>query len=77
MQAKSKQEAESPLGDDLLIGAESIAEYLFGDAKKYRARVYHMAGTGVLPTFKFGAMLCARRSTLRRHIEQREQTVEM
>ena len=71
MQNNSEQ-VEPPLGDDLLIGAEKIAEYVFGDPK-YRRRVYHMANQGQLPTFKFGAILCARRSTLRRHVEQREQ----
>jgi hypothetical protein len=71
MQNKSGQ-VEPPLGDDLLIGAEKIAEYVFGDAK-YRRRVYHMANQGQLPTFKFGAILCARRSTLHKHVAHCEQ----
>ena len=71
MQGKAEP-SELSLGDDLLIGAEKIAEYVFGDAK-YRRRVYHMAGIGQLPTFKLGAVLCARRSTLLKHIAHREQ----
>jgi hypothetical protein len=73
MQSEPGQ-VEPPLGDDLLIGAEKIAEYVFGDAK-YRRRVYHMSNQGQLPTFKFGSILCARRSTLHKHVARCEQAV--
>ena len=59
------------LSDDLLKGAESIAEFVFGDRKK-RRQVYHLAQTGCLPLFKLGATLCARRSTLIASIEEKE-----
>ncbi len=73
MQDQTKQ-LNSPLGDDLLIGAEAIAEYLFGDPK-FRRRVYHLVRKGELPTFKYGDMLCARRSTLLKDVAHREQAV--
>ena len=41
------------LADDLLFGAEAIAEFLFGDRKK-RRRVYHLNSTGQLPLGKMG-----------------------
>ena len=82
-----EQEAPVPqaaaLGGDLLIGAEAIAEFVFGDKTK-RRQVYWAAETGALPIFKLNpkqknpehrskAMLWARRSTLLQHIEQRDQ----
>lgn len=73
MQDQTKQ-LNSPLGDDLLIGAEAIAEYLFGDPK-FRRRVYHLVRKGALPTFKYGDTLCARRSTLLKDVAHREQAV--
>ena len=59
------------LSDDLLRGADEIAEFMFGDPKKRRL-VYHLVQKGCLPVFKFGAMLCARRSTLVASIEEKE-----
>ena len=54
---------------DLLTGAEAIATLL---GVKPR-RVYHLAETQRLPIFRIGSTLCARRSTLRRWIEDMEQ----
>ena len=61
------------LGGDLLRGADAIAEFLFGDPGQ-RRRVYYLVGEARvrLPHFKLGAMICARRSTLLRWIEDRE-----
>jgi hypothetical protein len=60
------------LADDLLVGAEAIALYVFGTPKKRRA-VYWLSEAGELPTFRLGSMICARRSTLLRHVADREQ----
>ena len=61
------------LGGDLLRGADAIAEFLFGDPGQ-RRKVYYLVGEARvrLPHFKLGAMICARRSTLLRWIEDRE-----
>lgn len=61
------------LADDLLLGAEAIADFLFGDSGK-RRQVYHLAQTNQLPIFKLGASLCARRSTLVTWIQAQEAT---
>jgi hypothetical protein len=61
---------------DLLHGAEEIAQFLFGSAKK--ARVVYRLSTEVrpenrLPLFTLGdGTLCGRRSTLMRWISERE-----
>ena len=62
------------LADDLLDGAEEIAEFLFGNAqkKKKRRRVYHLAATGQLPLARMGSRLIGRKSTLRRHLAEGE-----
>jgi hypothetical protein len=64
----------SNLADDLLYGANAIGRYLFGPDDPYRSRkrTYHLVATGAIPTFRLGAAICARRSTLVRCIEERE-----
>lgn len=42
-----------------------------GDAKKKR-RVYHLAESGLLPVFRLGQLVQARKSTLVAHIENEE-----
>lgn len=59
------------LADDLLRGAEEIAEFMFGSAAE-RRRVYHLAQTSRLPVFRLGAMLCVRRSVLMAWIAEQE-----
>lgn len=63
--------SDQSLGNDLLEGAENIAEFLFGDRKK-RRRIYHLIETSRLPHFKLGAMLCARKSTLVKWVADQE-----
>jgi hypothetical protein len=63
--------AELCLADDLLEGAEAIAKFLYGDERK-RRKVYHVAESGKLPTFRLGAILCARKSKLLDWIEDQE-----
>lgn len=59
------------LSDDILRGAEAIAEFMLGDPKK-RRQVYHLAQMKRLPVFRLGSTLCARRSTLIAWIEDQE-----
>lgn len=60
------------LADDVLRGAEAIADFLYGDATQ-RRKVYHLAGTSRLPIFRLGSVLCARRTVLLHWINQQEQ----
>ncbi|XYD11500.1 DNA-binding protein [Methylobacterium sp. NMS12] len=63
-----------PLADDLMTGAEAIAKFMFGDATDTnKRRVYHAADKLGLPTFRIGATLCARRSTILSWISKQEQ----
>lgn len=59
------------LADDLLEGAAEIAAFMFGDPGK-TGKVYHLARTSRLPFFRVGSRVCARKSTLRRSIEDQE-----
>jgi hypothetical protein len=56
---------------DILYGADEIAVFLFGD-RKYRRRVYTRIASNELPTFRIGANICARRSTLLEWIARQE-----
>lgn len=51
---------ETSESEDLLYGVPAIAAFL----KLTPAKVYHLAGKGDTPTFKIGAKVCARRSSL-------------
>jgi hypothetical protein len=51
------------LADDILRGADEIAEFLFG-SRSYRRKVYYLAACTKLPVFRLGTKLCARRSVL-------------
>ena len=59
------------LANDLLLGADKIAEFLFGDPAK-RRKVYHLSEKTCLPVFRLGSVLCARKSTLVAWIEKQE-----
>jgi hypothetical protein len=63
---------QASLADDLLVGAEAIARFVFGTPEKRRT-IYWLADIGDLPTFRLGSMICARRSTLLKHLADREQ----
>jgi hypothetical protein len=62
---------QADFANDLLRGAEEIAEFLFGD-QKLRRQVYHLAATSTLPTFKLGSMICLRKSVVLAWIELQE-----
>jgi hypothetical protein len=59
------------LADDILLGANQIAEFLFGD-RGARRKVYHLVENSHLPYFRFGFVLCARKSVLMTWIEEQE-----
>ena len=63
--------ATDNIADDLLRGAEAIAEFLYGDATQ-RRKIYHLAETSRLPIFRLGSVLCARRSVLITWIAEQE-----
>jgi hypothetical protein len=62
------------LADDLLRGADAIAEFIFGE-RGSRRKIYYLAETSHLPVFRLGAVLCARRSVLLRWISGQESRV--
>lgn len=61
-------EACPPLTGDIVYGADALAREL----GLTRRQIYHAAAFRNLPTFKIGAAVCARRSTIRAWIEQQE-----
>lgn len=61
--------AQPDLCNDLLRGADEIAEFMFGDKSK-RRRVYHLMGR--LPVFRLGNIVCARKSSLLSMIQDQE-----
>lgn len=65
--------AVATFADDLLRGADQIAEFLFGSSAE-RRQVYYLAEKTRLPVFRMGkGTLCARKSTLIAWVEQQEQ----
>ena len=61
-----------PLAEDLLRGADAIAEFFFG-TRSERRKIYHLAESSRLPVFRMGSVLCARKSRLLSWIEDQEQ----
>lgn len=60
--------ANDNLASDVLKGAEEIAEFIGED----RRSVYHAIKKGTIPTYRIGASIRARRSTLRDWIAKQE-----
>jgi hypothetical protein len=60
-----------PLADDILRGADRIAEFLLGDSRQ-RRKIYHLAEKSRMPVFRLGAVLCARKSVLLAWIADQE-----
>lgn len=62
------------IGDDLLIGAEAIAQelnWLRDDGTPHKRRVYHLAEKGGFPIHNVpGLGLCARKSALQQFFER-------
>jgi hypothetical protein len=63
------------LADDLLRGADEIAEFIFGE-RGSRRKVYYLAECTRLPVFRLGSVLCARRSVLLNWIASQESRVK-
>jgi len=63
--------ASPPLAGDILHGAHAIAEFLYGD-RKFRRKVYHLVECGLIPFFKLGSNVCARKSVLLEWIGEQE-----
>lgn len=63
----------TPLADDLLRGADAIAEFVFGSTK-HRRKIYYYASDAKIrmPHFRIGNVVCARKSTLLTWIKQQE-----
>jgi len=59
------------IGEDLLEGADAIAEFIYGDPGD-RRKVYHLVQHGRFPAFRMGATVCARKSTILAWIKQQE-----
>lgn len=55
-------------GHDLLTGIAEIAKHLNWPER----RVLHQHEKGLIPTFKQGRLVCARRSTLAKHFAAQE-----
>jgi predicted DNA-binding transcriptional regulator AlpA len=58
----------APLCEDLLRGAAAIAAFMGFE----RRQIYHLVSKNILPTFRGGDIVCARKSTLLAWIEQQE-----
>ena len=58
-------QAFDTIGDDLLRGAAKIANY----TGLPRRRVYHLAERKLIPVFRLGSEVCARKSTLLRWLD--------
>ncbi len=71
MEFANKSCQRAKLAQDLLRGADEIADFLFGDARQ-RRKVYHLAETSRIPIFRLGSMLCARPSVLMAWIASQE-----
>jgi hypothetical protein len=56
---------------DLLYGAAAISRFVFGNEED-RRKVYCLANSGSIPTFKMGAVLCSRRSSIAAAIAEKE-----
>ncbi|TDR89125.1 DNA-binding protein [Enterovirga rhinocerotis] len=70
--------ANAPLADDLMRGADAIRRFMFGEAKDEqqaasdRRTVYHLLTKGELGLFKIGGVVCGRKSTMLAKIAEAE-----
>ena len=51
------------LANDILHGADAIAEFIFGN-RQSRKKIYRLVETSKLPHFRLGASICSRKSVL-------------
>jgi hypothetical protein len=62
---------QMPLGDDLMVGAETIAEFMYGDRRRVRD-IYRNPGN--LSFFKLGNAVAAFKSTIRAELIEAQRT---
>ena len=65
------------LADDLLRGGEAIKEFIFGAGGKRSEVYYYTSGNRAaeenrIPTFKIGKVVCARKSSILKWVEDQE-----
>jgi hypothetical protein len=65
-----------PLSNDILRGADEIAEFIFGD-RASRRKVYYLCECTRLPVFRLGSVLCARKSVLLKWISGQESRAQV
>ena len=58
------------LADDLLITAEAIGKYIGLNQRQ----IYNLIANSDFPAFRLGNILCARKSSIKRYIEEQEST---
>jgi hypothetical protein len=68
------QNTPNELADDMLRGADEIAEFIFGE-RGSRRKVYYLAECSRLPVFRLGSVLCAHKSVLLQWISGQESRV--
>jgi hypothetical protein len=73
---KAPNDKPHELANDILRGADEIAEFIFGD-RTSRRKVYYLAECTKLPIFRLGSVLCARRSVLLRWIAGQDNRVSI
>jgi hypothetical protein len=67
-------EAPQAIADDIIHGADAIAEHIYGH-RRHRRKVYYLAECSRLPIFRLGSTLCLRKSEFRRWIACQEARV--
>jgi hypothetical protein len=65
-------EPDLEFANDLLRGADQIAEFIFG-SRMSRRKVYYLAERTRLPVFRLASVLCARKSVLLLWIKLQEE----
>jgi hypothetical protein len=68
---RTEHHSVGSLSDDLIEGADALAEFIFG-SRKDRRKVYHLAEKGELPLFRLGAKICGRKSAILQWISEQE-----
>jgi hypothetical protein len=65
---ENSQGIQHQLAGDIIFGAEAIASSLGVS----RRRVYYLVSRSLIPVFRIGHVVCARRSTLSRWLDELE-----
>ncbi|QJS27178.1 MULTISPECIES: helix-turn-helix domain-containing protein [Rhizobium] len=65
-----KSDNDNNFGGDLLIGASAIAKFLGVSSRQ----VYRLTYDGIMPHFKLGGSVAARRSSLTKWMAEAERT---